>query len=291
MKEIYKDISLTAICALFGKSRQGWYQLAEKNGQKQLKQTLVLEQVRQIKSQLPYTGGIKMHFMLQKFMTSHQISMGRDALFSMLKDNNLLVKPRKLYARTTNSFHHFKRWPDLIQRRKAIMAEEIWVSDITYLRTKKGFIYLSLVTDAWSRKIVGYNLSRNLKAEGCINAFQMAFKAKLYPNRPLIHHSDRGIQYCCDAYVQLLMDQRVQISMTQNGSPYDNAIAERVNGILKQEFDLYQSFESFQNAKQAVEQAIIRYNQIRPHFSCELKTPQSKHASTNTIKCKEELVE
>ena len=281
MKEIYKDISLTTICGLFGKSRQGWYQLAEKEGQKQLKHTLVLEKVRQIKSELPQTGGIKMHFMLQQFMASHRISMGRDALFSMLKDNNLLVKPRRLYARTTNSFHYFKKWPDLVQRRKAIMAEEIWVSDITYLRTKKGFIYLSLVTDAWSRKIVGYNLSRNLKAEGCIKAFQMALKARLYPKRPLIHHSDRGIQYCCDAYVQLLLNQSVQISMTQNGSPYDNAIAERVNGILKQEFDLYQSFESYDQAKATVERAILSYNQIRPHFSCELKTPQFKHASIN----------
>lgn len=281
MKEIYHEISLTTICALFGKSRQGWYQLAENKGQKQLQRTLVIEQVRQIKSELPHIGGLKMHSMLQKFLSAHQISMGRDAFFCLLKENNLLVKPRRLYARTTNSFHHFKKWPDLVQRRKAIMAEEIWVSDITYLKTKKGFIYLSLITDAYSRKIVGYNLSRNLKAEGCIKAFQMALKSRLYPKRPLIHHSDRGIQYCCDDYVQLLISQNVQISMTQNGSPYDNAIAERVNGILKQEFNLYQSFDSYQQAKDAVENAIISYNQIRPHFSCQLQTPQAKHASSN----------
>lgn len=290
MKEIYGDISLATICALFGKSRQGWYQLAGNKGQKQLKENLVLEQVRQIKSELPNTGGIKMHFMLQQFMSEHQISMGRDALFTLLKENNLLVKPRKLYARTTNSFHHFKKWPDLVQRRSAVMAEEIWVSDITYLRTKKGFIYLSLVTDAWSRKIVGHNLSRNLKAEGCIKAFQMASKAKIYPNRPLIHHSDRGIQYCCDDYVQLLTSQKVSISMTQSGSPYDNAIAERVNGILKQEFDLYRSFESYTEAKDIVEKAIQSYNQKRPHFSCELKTPQARHASL-VKHCKAKLVE
>ncbi|WP_083811759.1 DDE-type integrase/transposase/recombinase [Pseudopedobacter saltans] len=148
-------------------------------------------------------------------------------------------------------------------------------------KNKKGFIYLSLITDAYSRKIVGYNLSRNLKAEGCIKAFQMALKSRLYPKRPLIHHSDRGIQYCCDDYVQLLISQNVQISMTQNGSPYDNAIAERVNGILKQEFNLYQSFDSYQKAKDAVENAIISYNQIGPHFSCQLQIPQAKHASSN----------
>lgn len=281
MKEIYHEISLTTICALFGRSRQGWYQLAENKGQKQLQRTLVIEQVRQIKSELPHIGGLKMYSMLQKFLSAHQISMGRDAFFCLLKENNLLVKPRRLYARTTNSFHHFKKWPDLVQRRKAIMAEEIWVSDITYLKTKKCFIYLSLITDAYSRKIVGYNLSRNLKAEGCIKAFQIALKSRLYPKRPLIHHSDRGIQYCCDDYVQLLISQNVQISMTQNGSPYDNAIAERVNGILKQEFNLYQSFDSYQQAKDAVENAIISYNQIRPHFSCQLQTPQAKHASSN----------
>lgn len=290
MREIYTDISLTDICALFGKSRQGWYQLAGNNGQKQLKQNWVLEQVRQIKNELPRTGGIKLHHMLKQFMSDHRISMGRDALFSLLKDNDLLVKPRKLYARTTNSFHHFKKWPDLVQRRKAMMAEEIWVSDITYLRTRKGFVYLSLITDAWSRKIVGYNLSRNLKADGCVSAFQMAFKGRIYPNRPLIHHSDRGIQYCCDAYVQLLRDKKVQISMTQSGSPYDNAIAERINGILKQEFDLYQSFETYLHAKENVEKAIKTYNQQRLHFSCELKTPQSKHAAVKTIERKAELV-
>jgi len=272
-------MSLETICALFGKSRQGWYQLAGKKGKKQLERAMVLEQVRLIKSELPGTGGIKMHLMLQQFMFSHQISFGRDALFALLKQNGLLVKPRKLYARTTNSFHHFKKWPDLVQRRSAVMAEEIWVSDITYLRTKKGFVYLSLVTDAWSRKIVGHNLSRNLKAEGCVKAFQMAARTKIYPNRPLIHHSDRGIQYCCDDYVQLLNGQRVSISMTQSGSPYDNAIAERVNGILKQEFDLYRSFTTYQEAKETVERAIQSYNNRRLHFSCELKTPQSRHAS------------
>lgn len=279
-------MSLETICALFGKSRQGWYQLAGNKGRKQLESAMVLEQVRLIKSELPGTGGIKMHLMLQQFMASHQISLGRDALFALLKQNGLLVKPRKLYARTTNSFHHFKKWPDLVQRRSAVMAEEIWVSDITYLRTKQGFVYLSLVTDAWSRKIVGYNLSRNLKAEGCIKAFQMAARTKIYPNRPLIHHSDRGIQYCCDDYVQLLNGQRVSISMTQSGSPYDNAIAERVNGILKQEFDLYRSFATYGEAKETVERAIQSYNNRRLHFSCELKTPQARHASVVTQEVK-----
>jgi len=159
------------------------------------------------------------------------------------------------------------------------MPEEIWVSDITYIRMKSGFLYLALVTDAYSRKIVEYNLSRDLKADSCIKALQMALNSRIYPQRPLIHHSDRGIQYCCKAYVELLQQHRLPISMTQNGSPYDNAIAERINGILKTEFGLRSTFESYATAKQNIDQAIDKYNCLRPHFSCDLKTPQHRHAT------------
>ena len=143
---------------------------------------------------------------------------------------------------------------------------------------KSGFLYLSLVSDAYSRKIVGYNLSADLKADGCIKALQMPLNSRIYPQRPLIHHSDRGIQYCCNAYVDLLQQYRLHISMTQSGSPYDNAIAERINGILKSEFGLRSTFESYATAKQHVEQSIEKYNYLRPHLSCDLKTPQQRHA-------------
>jgi len=170
------------------------------------------------------------------------------------------------------------------------MPEEIWVSDITYIRMKKGFLYLALVTDAYSRKIVGYNLSGDLKADSCIKALQMALNGRIYPHRPLIHHSDRGIQYCCNAYVELLQQHRLHISMTQSGSPYDNAIAERINGILKTEFGLRSTFESFTAAKQNVDQAVEKYNYLRPHFSCDLKTPQYKHAAPHVKPIQENLL-
>lgn len=224
-------------------------------------------------------GTIKLLYMLDTKLKAHHLSIGRDALFSILRENKLLIKPKRRYAKTTNSKHRFKQWPDLVQRRPSTMPEEIWVSDITYVRSKSGFYYLDLITDAYSRKIVGYYLSHNLRATGCIKALKMAVNTRLYPFRPLIHHSDRGIQYCCDAYVKALENSKIAISMTQDSSPYDNAIAERVNGILKTEFKLCETFNSYAEAVEKVAQAIRKYNEIRPHFSCELQTPFYRHAA------------
>lgn len=236
MRAMYNNTSLQIICGLFGRSRQAWYNLEDNQGKKVLKNELVLELVQGIRMDLPKTGTLKLQHMLKDSLRAHHISVGRDLLFSLLRDNNMLIKNKKRFISTTNSKHHFKKWPDLVNRRTSKMPEEIWVSDITYLRTRNGFIYLSLVTDAYSRKIMGYHLSNNLKASGPIKALAMANRARLYPLRELIHHSDRGIQYCCNEYVQLLQNNQIRISMTQDGSPYDNAIAERVNGILKGEF-------------------------------------------------------
>lgn len=243
-----------------------------------MKQALILEKVCRIRADLPKLGTLKLLHQLREELHSQQLIIGRDCLFSLLRENHLLIKNRRRVIKTTNSAHRFKIWPDLVNRRSSSMAEEIWVSDITYIRCKTGFAYLSLVTDAYSRKIVGYNLSPNLKADSCLAALKMAINRRLYPKRPLIHHSDRGIQYCCDAYIQFLQAQRIEISMTQSGSPYDNAIAERINGILKTEFGLHETFGSFEQAKKQVESAISKYNYLRPHFSCGLKTPQYKHA-------------
>lgn len=290
MKGIYKHLSLKYLCRLFGKSRQGWYNLQQHQGQKVLKSALILEKVRKIRNDLPKLGTLKLRIMLEKHLQDHHLSIGRDAFFELMRDNGMLIKSRRSYTITTNSNHLFKKFPDLVCQGEALMAEEIWVSDITYIRMKSGFAYLSLVTDAYSRKIVGYNLSHNLKAEGGIKALRMALNSRIYPQRPLIHHSDRGIQYCCNAYVELLQKNRLHISMTQTGSPYDNAIAERINGILKTEFGLRKTFESFAKAQQNVEQAIQKYNYIRPHFSCGLKTPQHCHLSTDVKPIQENLL-
>jgi len=273
-----KYYSIDNLCAVFGYTRQAWYNHLKRSELQIYQEHIVLERIQEIRKELPKTGCIKLYKELNNgFLQSVGISMGRDAIFDLVRANGMLIKSKRKWVYTTNSFHRYKVYPDLVQRRPATRAEEIWVSDITYLRTSNDFVYLSLITDAYSRKIVGYHLADNLKAIGCIKALRAALKTRLYPERTLIHHSDRGTQYCCDDYVAVLKDSGIQISMTQSGSPYDNAIAERVNGILKMEFDLERTFPSLKRATAAVEEAIYKYNHLRLHMSCNFKTPEKTH--------------
>jgi putative transposase len=279
-----KYYSIAFLCAAFDYTRQAWYNHLKSVELDLLEEHIVLERIIEIRRALPKTGCIKLYKELNNgFLQAHGITMGRDAVFDLVRSNGMLIKTKKKWVRTTNSFHRFKVHPDLVQRRPAIHAEEIWVSDITYLRTSSCFLYLSLITDAYSRKIVGHHLATDLKAIGCIKALNLALKGRLYPNRPLIHHSDRGTQYCCDDYVTLLKGSGIQISMTQTGSPYDNAIAERVNGILKMELGLEKTFKNAAQAKVSVEQATDKYNNLRMHTSCEFQTPQATHIMENII--------
>lgn len=277
MKNQLSGVSFNDTCRLFGKSRQAWYKIHQRGDRNRLQEELVLQWVREIRSTLPRVGGIKLYFLIKDRLTEHNIKMGRDGLYRLLREHDLLIVPRRKYVRTTQSWHHYKKWPDLLQDYRPYGPDQVWVSDITFLRTVNGFIYLSLITDAYSRVITGYHLSQYLKASGCIAALTKALKSRRNPDTELIHHSDRGIQYCCDDYVQLLQKNDIRISMTQSGSPYDNAIAERVNGILKQEFGLDQTFKSYNEAIEPVAKAVYTYNHIRPHFSCDLKTPVQKH--------------
>jgi len=210
--------------------------------------------------------------------------MGRDQLFDLLRENGLLVKRRRRsQPRTTDSNHWMKRYPDLTTKLKLNRADQLWVSDITYIHmTANGFCYLSLVTDAYSRKIVGFHISDNLLAEGPVAALKMALAGRS-GDRPLIHHSDRGSQYCSDEYVSLLKTNEISISMTQSGDPRDNAIAERVNGILKQEL-LQEAYPTIKQAHRSVVAAVDIYNRIRPHSSLDMMTPEKAHTRTGTIK-------
>jgi putative transposase len=277
MKQCYNNISVESVCRLFGKTRQAWYDASQRHAAIQLQEELLLQWVQEIRAVLPRTGGLKLYAMIKDRLQLHAIQLGRDGFFNLLRKYDLLIQPRKKYMHTTQSFHRFKKWPNLIEHITVSSAEQLWVSDITYLRTESGFIYLFLITDAWSRKITGYHVSQHLKAKGCITALLKAINGRQYPEKMLIHHSDRGIQYCCDEYVQLLQQHHISISMTQTGSPYDNAIAERVNGILKQEFNLDTVFKSYIHAIEPVAKAIHLYNTVRPHFSCKLKTPAQQH--------------
>ncbi|RZL07914.1 MAG: IS3 family transposase [Pedobacter sp.] len=279
MKEMYPSVGLEKICRLFGKTRQAYYDHSWRNDDHRMQEGLIIDLVKNTRKSLPKTGGLKLMYMLKDDFAAHNIFIGRDSFFTLLKKHDLLVRRRKRYAVTTDSNHPYKKWPDLVKGLEVKASEQLWVSDITYLKTTEGFVYLSLITDAYSRKIVGYHVSQNLKAQGCLIALNKAIGSRR-TNRPLIHHSDRGIQYCCEPYVSLLQQNGISISMTQSGSPYDNAVAERVNGILKTELQLDDTFSNYGHAVAGVHKAIDAYNRLRPHMSISKLTPDQAHHST-----------
>lgn len=221
--------------------------------------------------------------LMEDFVKEHQINLGRDALFNLLREHNLLIRKRKRRkAQTTFSKHWYKKYKNLIHGFVPLAPDLLWVSDITYLTVAGTFAYLSLITDAYSRKVVGFYLSRTLEATGCIKALQMALN-NCNNTTNLIHHSDRGVQYCSHEYVKGLEDHNIQISMTENGDPLENAVAERVNGILKDEL-LQEQYNSFQEAQKSVAKAISVYNSLRPHSSCNMLTPQVAHQQKGVFK-------
>lgn len=209
---------------------------------------------------------------LSKDFQKQQLKVGRDTLFNVLRNNNMLTLRKKYSARTTNSYHRFYKYKNIIKEVEVNKPNQVWASDITYIRTVKGFCYLALITDMYSRKIVGYDLSDSLELGGCVRALNKAvYQAKNING--LIHHSDRGIQYCSNIYTQILKRKKIDISMTEENHCYENALAERVNGILKDEFYMDQTFINTAHAKRAVKSAIKLYNEIRLHLSLDFKTP------------------
>jgi len=284
MKRYFPQKGLQRLCRLFGKTRQAFYDHQWRDSDDKFQEALIIDLVKGIREVLPRVGSLKLLFMLQADLRAHGTSIGRDRFFTLLRKHDLLVKRKRKYARTTWSNHHYYKWPNLIEGLEVKVAQQLWVSDITYVRTGHGFVYLSLITDAWSHKIVGDHLSQHLKAQGCLIALNKAISTlQKKPDQSLIHHSDRGIQYCCDAYVGRLKDMDIGISMTQSGSPYDNSVAERVNGILKHELGLEDTFRNYSHAVAATHSAIDRYNRIRPHFSCSKLTPEKAHLSKGPL--------
>ena len=277
MKQLYPSLGLAKLCGLFGKTRQALYDTNWRETDELIEEELILIMIKDIRQHLPKLGGVKLYSLLKGKIAEHGIKMGRDGFFKLLQENNLLVKKKRRYVQTTMSKHRFKKWSNLLEHINISYPEQVWVCDITYLRTESGFAYLSLITDAYSRKIMGYHLSQELKVKGCIIALNKALKARHYPQNELIHHSDRGIQYCCDQYVSLLISSSIKISMTQSESPYYNAIAERVNGILKAEFGLDMTFKSYSDAIEPLAKSVYAYNNLRPHMSCNYLTPEQMH--------------
>ena len=280
---MYGHYSVRYFCALFGKSRQAWYEQCSQSEKLQLSNTIVLKLVEEIRIRLPRAGVPQLYQMLQEPFKQHGIKMGRDGLYELLGTHGYLIRYRRRKPYTTDSNHPYKKYPNLIKDMLLTHPGQLWVSDITYLRHSEGFCYLSIITDAYSRKIVGYKLHPTLHSQGAIDALIMAATTSKRGEK-LIHHSDRGVQYCCTDYVQMLEHYNINISMTENGDPYENAIAERVNGILKGELLLGKTFASYAEAIKAVDEAIESYNDVRPHASCDYMTPAIAHEQNGILR-------
>jgi len=264
--------SLSEVCSCFNLKRDAFYKYQKRFKQRKAVVGQVLELVKQERKEQPRVGTRKLHNALFEGFHNANLKIGRDSLFDILRENNMLVKRKRAYAKTTNSYHHFHKYSNLIKEMEITRPNQVWVSDITYIRTVKGFCYLALITDLYSRKIIGYDISDSLELTGCLRALKKA----LWHARPaagLIHHSDRGVQYCSHMYVNELKKRGIKISMTEENHCYENAVAERVNGILKDEFYLDQCFFSTMHAKKATKSAIKIYNNKRLHLSLGYKTP------------------
>jgi transposase InsO family protein len=269
-------ISILKICEYFGLTRDGHYkyECRKKKSEEVIAQVLLL--VKERRKEQPREGFRKLHVALRDAFVALGLKIGRDRLLEILRAHGMLVLKKRSGIRTTNSYHHFHKYNNLIKDIKITMPNQAWVCDITYIRLVKGFCYLVLITDAYSRKIVGHDVSDSLELAGCLRAFKRAQKAAR-PGPGLVHHSDRGAQYCSFEYVELLRKYQVKISMTEENHCYENAMAERVNGILKDEFYLDQCFLNVKLAKNACDNAIDIYNCKRLHLSLGYKIPNDVH--------------
>ncbi len=260
---------------MFGIDRQVYYRDIARKVLKTAKATQVVDMVMQIRKSMSRIGGKKMYYLLKDKL--QQIDVGRDKFFIILRANHLLVEPKHRYHKTTNSMHRFKKHQNLILNIDIKRPDQVWVSDITYIGKRDKPRYLSLVTDAYSKKIMGFYVADNLNAESSVEALNMAVRHRKFKDLPLIHHSDRGIQYCSEVYQDTLNYHKILCSMTQNSDPYENAVAERINGILKQEFRIDQFDQELDTIRILVKQSINMYNENRPHFSNYLLTPNQMH--------------
>lgn len=280
MRDMQRQVPLERLCGLFDKSRQAFYQRQGAIYEQAVSDHLILSQVSKIRQRQPRLGGRKLLVKLAEA----GIELGRDALFDLLRSNGLLVRRRRNGVRTTQSSHWLRKYPNLIRHFTPMRPNRLWVSDITYLETTEGYVYLFLITDAYSKKIVGYHTSDNLEADNAVAALKMALKGMKEDCSELIHHSDRGVQYCSDKYVKLLNGRNIALSMTENGDPRENAIAERVNGILKDEW-LYDLGKMDKDTMHKVVAQIIQiYNEERPHLSLDMWTPNVAHQMSGKLK-------
>jgi transposase InsO family protein len=280
MKINFPHIRLAKLCGWFGITRQAYYQNGWKGAEISIEEDILLKEVLKIRKNHKRMGTRKLHEKLHPFMLEHQIKMGRDALFDLLSSNYLLVRKRKRRIQTTQSFHWLRKYPNLIRDFIPTGPNQLWVSDITYWKIIGGHVYISFITDAYSHKVVGYHVAETLEAIESVQALKMALSGLFMEpdgHFQLIHHSDRGVQYCSSEYVKLLKDNNIQISMTENGDPLENALAERLNGILKDEYLIDSPVNSMEEARKVLARAVRLYNEDRPHMSIGNLYPSMVH--------------
>jgi len=264
--------STSEVCACFNLKRDAYYKYQKRHDKHLVLEAQVVQLVKQERVDQPRVGTRKLYEALHPVFFSLGIKIGRDCLFDILREHDMLVKRKKASCKTTDSYHRFHKYNNLVKDMEVSASNQVWVSDITYIRTINGFCYLALITDMYSRKIIGYDISDSLELAGCLRALKIALRTAR-PASGLVHHSDRGIQYCSNQYVSVLKKRNIKISMTEENHCYENAIAERVNGILKDEFYLDQCFFSTKFASVATKNAIDIYNNKRLHLSLGYKTP------------------
>jgi transposase InsO family protein len=277
MRQSHPQTGLEALCRLFGHSRQAYYSIQHTRKRDHLQEMFVLNLVEETRKEMTCKLGVrKLKVLLDQKLQAHGIQMGRDQLFNLLRLYGLLLRKRRRKPKTTDSYHWLHKYPNLIKDLEVTQAHRLWVSDITYIRLRSGFSYLSLITDAYSRKIVGHCLHPTLHAEGCEQALIVALAQWTNLGEwTLIHHSDKGTQYCSKKYVDMLMKRKIRISM--GTGPAENAIAERINGTIKEEFRPGKVYDNYLDAKMDIDQIVRIYNEQRPHSSIDYLTPDSAH--------------
>jgi len=281
-----KAFKVKYLYQVFGLSKQGFYQRIKRDVKRAEREYYILQAVQEIRKILPRCGGRKLLVYLDDFFQQSGITIGRNALFKVLRNHGMLVKKTKRFHYTTDSRHPFMKAPNLIKDSVITHSEQAIAGDITYLKTDAGYVYLSILTDLYSKKIVGWCLADHMRADLTKEALKMAHKNKMFKEVETIHHSDRGVQYCCPEYKQLAAELGFKLSNTTQYDPYENAVAERINETLKYEFGLKRQFVNLKELKKAVAQAIWVYNHKRVHWSLGLRTPQEVHQSYDSLEYK-----
>jgi len=284
MKTYYSSVGLGVLCKLIGKTRQAYYKTRNKKEAQLFEASIIVELVRRERDIAKRVGARRLLLILEDELLAHNIKLGRQKFIEILRENGLLVKRRKRKPKLTDSRHKLPHYPNKARNLGIKCSEQLWVSDITYIKVRDVFCYLILITDAYSRKVMGYNFARRMDTAFCLVSLNQALEARSYSDRELMHHTDRGTQYCSFDYTDKLKLSKIIISMTERGDPLENPLAERMNRTFKDVFGLDENFGTFQKAQQQIDKSVAYYNSRLPHSSVDYLTPQDAHHRQGHLK-------